>query len=50
LRNQLDTELRKEVASPSTEIDELLTVLSTGKLPEAEVTTPLEPAQTAARL
>ena len=37
LRNQLDTELRKVFAHPSPEIEELLGVLSTGKLPETQV-------------
>ncbi len=48
LRNQLDTELRKEFAQSTLELEELLNVLSTGKLPETQVT-PLEPAPTAAR-
>lgn len=49
LRYELDGELRKEVARPSPETEELLTVLTTGKLPETQVATPLEPVGTAAR-
>jgi hypothetical protein len=48
LRNQLDAELRKESGRPKPEIEELLDVLSTGKLPETQVAT-LEPAPAAAR-
>jgi len=47
LRDRLDAELRQSVSGPNAEIDGLLTVLSTGKLPEIQVATPLEPAQTA---
>ena len=47
LRDRLDAELRQSVSRPNAEIDGLLTVLSTGKLPEIQVATPLEPAQTA---
>jgi HEAT repeat protein len=47
LRDRLDAELRQSVSRPNAEIDGLLTVLSTGKLPEMQVATPLEPAQTA---
>ena len=47
LRNRLDAELRQAVSRPNAEIDVLLTVLSTGKLPEMQVATPSEPAQTA---
>jgi HEAT repeat protein len=49
LRDRLDAELRQAVSRPSAEIEELLTVLSTGKLPEPQVTVPSEPAQTATR-
>ena len=47
LRNHLDTELRKEFARSTPELEELLSVLSTGKLPETQVAT-FEPAPTAA--
>ncbi len=47
LRNKLNAELQQAVSHTTAEIDGLLTVLSTGKLPEIPVATPLEPAQTA---
>lgn len=49
LRDRLDAELRQAVSRPSAEIEELLTVLSTGKLPEPQVPVPSETAQTATR-
>src|SRR5579863_9168549 len=48
LRNQLDAELRKESGRSNPDIEKLLDVLSTGKLPESQVAT-LEPAPAAAR-
>jgi len=47
LRNQLDAELRKEFARPGAELEELLGVLSAGKLPETQVPA-LEPLPMAA--
>jgi hypothetical protein len=41
--------LRQAVSRPNAEIEELLTVLSTGKLPEPQVPVPSETAQTATR-
>ena len=49
LRNRLDAELRQAVNHPNAEIDWLLTILSRGKFPKMQMTTPLEPAQTATR-
>ena len=48
LRNQLDAELRKESARPNGEIELLLGVLTTGKLPETQAAT-LDLAPSAAR-
>jgi HEAT repeat protein len=47
LRNKLNAELQQTVSLTNAEIDGLLGVLTTGKLPEIHVVTPLEPAQTA---
>ena len=47
LRNRLNAELQQAVSHTNAEIDGLLTVLNTGKLPEIPAAASLEPAQTA---